>query len=168
MSLRWTCQSYWRVGNRGRVCFVLGKLSCVLESLWSVCVVLSSSSEVDGDVNRGANLVDVGEDVDDGGCVASGGRLLSWKLVVVFSHSPSMSVLTAERWNIGSQWSFSALAMSVGVVASSSFSVRIAPMLLVAPGTKRASFVISCCRRWVPELWLSSLLLSWSSSSVSC
>ena len=126
-----------------------------------MCVVLSSSSEVDGDVVRGANVVvgvDGVDDVDGGGCEATGVGLLSWKFVVVSSHSFSMSVSTAERWNIGSQCSFSALAMAVGVVASSSLSVRIAPMLLVAPGTKRASLVMSCCRRWVPELWLSLLL----------
>ena len=112
--------------------------------------------------------VDGEVDEDGCGCVVSGGSLLSWKLLVVFSQSLSMSVLTAVRWNMGSQCSLSALAIAVGVVASSSLSVRMAPMLLVAPGIKRANLTMSCCRRWVPELCLSSLLLSCSSSSVSC
>ena len=90
-----------------------------------MCVEVSSSSEVDGGVAGWMDVV-VGVDgeVDEEGCgsVDSGGSLLSWKLLVVFSQSFSMSALTAVRWNMGSQSSLSALAMAVGVVASSSSS----------------------------------------------
>ena len=46
---------------------------------------------------------------------------------------------------MGSQCFFNASAIVVGVVASSSLSVSIAPMLFVEPGIRRANLVISCC-----------------------
>ena len=80
MSFCCTCQSYWRVGNRGRLWFVLGM--SVLALLWSSVVRCSSSSlsEVGGDVFRGVEVaVGVVGVSSSGGCDCrvGGGILLS-------------------------------------------------------------------------------------------
>ena len=88
--------------------------------------MLFSSSVVVGDKLLGVGVVFVAADECRRCCVV---EVLSWKLVVLSSHSSSKCVLTSLRWNIGSQCVFRALAMVVGVVESSSLSLRIAPML---------------------------------------
>ena len=70
---------------------------------------------------------------------------LFWKFVVLLSQSCSICELTGLSLKMGSQCFFSASAMVVGVVANSSLSVSIAPMLFVLPGIRRANLVMSCC-----------------------
>ena len=80
MSFCCTCQSYWRVGNRGRLWLVLGMSVPAL--LWSSVVRCSSSSssEVGGDVLRGVEVaVGVVDVRASGGCGrrVGGGIVLS-------------------------------------------------------------------------------------------
>ena len=83
---------------------------------------------------------------------------LSWKLVVLLSQSWSICDCIGLSRKIGCQCFFKASAIAVGVVASWSSSVRIAPMLFVAPGIRRANLVMSCCFLCCRDAW------SWWSS----
>ena len=109
--------------------------------------MLVDLSELVGDVLRDV-VVDEGVGRVDGSldrCVVWAALEMSWKLVVLFSQSCRICESTGLSLKIGSQCFFNASAIAVGVVASSSWSVSIAPMLLVLPGMRRANLVISCC-----------------------
>ena len=115
-------------------------------------------------------LLEVVVDVDAGrerhgleDCCACVAKELSWKLVVLPSQSCSICVWTGLCWKMGSQCFFNASAIAVGVVASSSSSVRMAPMLLVATGIKRANLAMSCCFLGCCASWS-----WWSSERCAC